>query len=1604
MLKKGGLLPVEFPRNLGNREGYLRLPFFVFAGVLFLILLVCIYEYIDYRQDERELRKGMETFESQQTLQTLQMIHFHAIEDNWQEVYKIFVEQENLLPNSRALLINPTGSIIISRKVDTRLSSPETWLFNAIEPLAPQVHWSDDGKILTTGIPVLNRDGTVKLYLLRETNLSEQIGAYTTMRLNRLMLFLLGIVIVVAGILLVIRWLFLHPLSNIYKLSRTIARGTLTVRAPSSPIVELQKINQAFNEMIDHLASQQTALENLNRSLEDTVAERTHALEISNTAVRKQVQQLEEINALFTTTAGVLDVKTLANTALEKAITTANCENGVIWLLGYFTSRGLPDSQIELFKRVRKQGDQFHVAENRNVVNNWALLDESHPLKRIGLQLDQIEVQALVSIPLTISGAQVGMLCIGNWQPRIWTSDELVLIETIAHHLGTAAERIQHIENIRHYNHLMRRLMVQSELLNRTLTQTEVIATIGQGTMELCDTNRLGIFLVVDGGTSCAWSQNLSPILIDSIQKALYPVTSTLLFDDVTQMEEACEVRLLGEKMGFRALHTWPLTFEDQVMAFACCFYESPRSCARNEQEVFETFFRQGAAALESARLYQAETTQRRLSEALGDIAATLNSTLDLETVLQGILSNLGRVVQHDTAAIMLLENGLLQMAHSAGQTEKTQWPKGEWKFYLHEIPTLRRIYETGQALIIPNTDLDPNWIRFDRSIWIKSYAGAPIFRRGEIVGFINVNSSIPDFYSPKIGLILQAFANQAAIALENARLYQNVHARMNEANTLYRAIRTLINAAEDEKALMQQITASVTQEFASTHCSFFLVDPIQQTLMLQAQSGDRLVDMPDLSLNGSGLTVAAVRTGQPVYSPDVTLSSNYVIGMSQTRSELAIPLFSGSQVFGVLNLESSQVDAFDERARRMLATFCEQAALGLENARLFATIREQAAQRKQINDITQTALKVTSSGQMLQQLAEQVAALLKSDGCYITWWETNGHRTIPMAAYGPNQEIYSQLPIIPNEINLTYSSLMLGKTLIIPDVHHSPYIPSEVAREYPIRSIMVLPLIADGQKIGAVLIGFVEEHTFTPEEISLGEQASGQIALAMARLRSVELAQRRAQEADNLRMATASLGSSLELHQVLNDILTYLEKVIHHDSACIFLLEEERYHVWAVKNITGQSDVLNRQFPRNDPLLRSVEVERRPITLVNAHEDPRLHCWGWTEKVARWMGIPLTSGSEFLGILTLERYKNNDFTQEEISLALAFAGQAAIAVQNARLYQNTQQRALELEALHTATTSLVSTLDLQKLLEGIVSAAASAIPATQTAALHLLTEERQLDLRVQLGDFEEQNNTETWNDGRGPWTYVLNGRCPLLVNNASHLPKEIFHTYQMTGSFMIAPLIQEGHVLGMLTLASHQESAFSEPDLRLMISFASTATAALHNAQLHRAVQHMAITDPLTGLYNRRGFYDLAGHLLKQVQFFGRPLSAIMMDIDYFKKINDQYGHDTGDAVLQTLAMRFRKVLRDADIICRFGGEEFAILLPESDIIGARNAAARLHHVITATPVDSAAGPITVTMSIGVAQFSSEDHTLDDLLKDADKALYTAKAKGRNQVSVWNE
>ena len=186
-------------------------------------------------------------------------------------------------------------------------------------------------------------------------------------------------------------------------------------------------------------------------------------------------------------------------------------------------------------------------------------------------------------------------------------------------------------------------------------------------------------------------------------------------------------------------------------------------------------------------------------------------------------------------------------------------------------------------------------------------------------------------------------------------------------------------------------------------------------------------------------------------------------------------------------------------------------------------------------------------------------------------------------------------------------------------------------------------------------------------------------------------------------------------------------------------------------------------------------------------------------------------------------------------------------------------------------------------------------------------------------------------------------------------------------------------------------DGGFAKETRTLAEWLASQAAVALDNARLHEIVQRQAITDDLTGLVNRRRFIEALDAEIERARRFGSPLTVVLADLDNFKRVNDEHGHHAGDDVLRSFAGLLRSHVRDVDVGGRIGGEEFAIVLPETDSAGAASVAERIRESLAAVPIG-------ITSSFGVAELSS-GQSGDDLLRTADAALYRAKEAGKNQV-----
>ena len=324
-------------------------------------------------------------------------------------------------------------------------------------------------------------------------------------------------------------------------------------------------------------------------------------------------------------------------------------------------------------------------------------------------------------------------------------------------------------------------------------------------------------------------------------------------------------------------------------------------------------------------------------------------------------------------------------------------------------------------------------------------------------------------------------------------------------------------------------------------------------------------------------------------------------------------------------------------------------------------------------------------------------------------------------------------------------------------------------------------------------------------------------------------------------------------------------------------------------------------------------------------------------------------------------------------------------------------------EALRDSAAALPSTLDLDEVLDRILTIVGRVVP--HEAANIMLLEggvsrvvkahgyaERGLD-EVLKEEHPSPTDTPTMNQ------MFVTGK-PVLVADARKWEgwKE-FGSSLWINSYVGAPIQIKGEVIGFINLDSGQPNFFKKSDAERLRAFADQAAIAIENARLYQGMQQLAITDELTGLYNRRGLLELGKREVQRAHRFNRSLTLIWMDVDHFKDINDAFGHEKGDEVLRKVIERCKSEVREIDIFSRYGGDEFIIILPETSLEGGEQVAGRLCELVHKVVVASFLGNIHVTASFGVASLGGTATDLNALMTRADQAMYAAKQAGRDRV-----
>ena len=391
---------------------------------------------------------------------------------------------------------------------------------------------------------------------------------------------------------------------------------------------------------------------------------------------------------------------------------------------------------------------------------------------------------------------------------------------------------------------------------------------------------------------------------------------------------------------------------------------------------------------------------------------------------------------------------------------------------------------------------------------------------------------------------------------------------------------------------------------------------------------------------------------------------------------------------------------------------------------------------------------------------------------------------------------------------------------------------------------------------------------------------------------------------------------------------------------------------------------------------------------------------------------VPLVHEDAVLGVLQLIRLGRGAFDATDLRLAQIVGAQAAVALSNARQLEELERRGAALERrlasqrqLLAITERLLLTRDRHQVFNSVADTLAEVVPH-DTLTIYLVDSAESCLVPIVARDpYADQILATRPALGEGITGDVISKGEAELINDAAHDPR-VVHVPGTPAdedeSLIVAPVRSPDGVIGAINLY-RQNQRFDDEDLELVRLFANHVAIALENAAIHERLINAALTDPLTGLPNRRLFADRIDHALARRERSGRRTAVLFLDLDRFKLVNDGLGHAAGDAVLQAVGERLRACLRASDTIARLGGDEFGILL--EDIAGAEEGVLTAHRVLAALDdsLDLDGRAVSVRASIGLAiDRPGQALSADDLLRDADTAMYRAKANGRGTLAVF--
>jgi diguanylate cyclase (GGDEF)-like protein len=556
-----------------------------------------------------------------------------------------------------------------------------------------------------------------------------------------------------------------------------------------------------------------------------------------------------------------------------------------------------------------------------------------------------------------------------------------------------------------------------------------------------------------------------------------------------------------------------------------------------------------------------------------------------------------------------------------------------------------------------------------------------------------------------------------------------------------------------------------------------------------------------------------------------------------------------------------------------------------------------------------------------------------------------------------------------------------------------------------PIGAELVVPLLQDDRVIGVMSAVSFEPRTWTPGDIEFAEAIATHASIAIHNADLFGEAEVRAGQLAVLQAASARMSRQNTIESVGRAIVEEIRQIIDYHNGRVYMLEDNAELIpIAFEGTVGAYEQVDFEVLRTklgEGFTGWVGAHGLPLLINDANDDPRGATIPGTDEVDESMlVVPMRYDERVIGVITLSKLGLNQFDEDNLRLLSILADQAATAVESARLLTRSERLALELRGLLDMSSALSESLDPRQVADLIARHLAVAMGVERCGISYW---ERTNDRILSWGYWpsEDLEAVEPYYDLNDyPETRrVLERQVTSLID--SHDPRAdraevALMTQQGDRLLAMLPLVAKGTSIGLVELMSSSPKTFDATRLELARTMANEAAMALENARLYEDARKLADRDQLTGFFNHRYLHERLGEEVVRSQRSKTPLAVLMIDLDGFKLVNDTFGHLFGDRVLAWVAEELRATLRASDIPARYGGDEFAVILPDTDRDAAWLAAQRILAALGERAFQSPdRSPVSIGCSIGVAAYPLDGRTAQDLIARADAAMYRVKDTG---------